>query len=118
MKKGSKVGLAVGAVVGALMVIKKKAANVAGIGATHSQITGKVLLVEYRNTSYYGNNSYWVTIETDGGRYLRAYTASNSQLGYLIKQLEGRTVTFDVTYTKNGGVKLNHTIGKYFPWEH
>ena len=33
MKKSSKIGLAVGAVVGALMVLKKKAANVAGVGA-------------------------------------------------------------------------------------
>ena len=116
MKTSSKIAI-VAAAVGAWLIAKKKGV-ISGIGATHSEITGKVLLVEYRNTSYYGNNSYWVTIETDGGRYLRAYTSPNSQLGYLIKSLEGRTVTFDVTYTKNGGVKLNHTIGKYFPWEH
>lgn len=116
MKQSGKIAIAVAAGAAALLIAKKK--GIAGVGAVHSEITGEVLLVEYRNTSYYGNNSYWVTIKTDGGRVLRAYTASNSTLGYLIKQLEGCTVTFDVTYTKNGGVKLNHTIGKYFPWEH
>lgn len=92
--------------------------QIGGIGATPITITGEVVLVEYRNTSYYGNNSYWVTIRTEDGRYLRAYTASNSQLGYLIKSLEGRVVTFDATRTKNGNIKLNHTIGKYWDWQH
>lgn len=116
MKSSSKIALAAAGV--AAFLLARKKGVISGIGAMHGTITGEVLLVEYRNTSYYGNNSYWVTIKTDSGRVMRAYTASNSQLGYLIEQLEGRTVTFDVTYTKNGGVKLNHTIGKYFPWEH
>ena len=105
----------IGGIAAALLAKKK---GIFGVGATPITITGEVCMVEYRNTSYYGNNSYWVIIKTTDGRYVRAYTASNSQLGYLIQSLKGRTVTFDATRTKNGGIKLNSYIGKYFSWEH
>ena len=102
-------GLLIAGAIAAFALLKKHK-GVAGIGATHMEIRGKVLMVKYRNTSYYGNNSYWVFLETDHG-YVQAYTASNSQLGYTIQSMEGKTVTFDATRRKDGGIVLNHSIG-------
>lgn len=115
MKTSSKIAIAAAAV-GAWLIAKKKGV-ISGIGATHMQITGKILKVEYRNTSLYGNNSYWVYMDTDRG-FVKAYTAANSQLGYLIDSLEGREVTFEATRRKDGGIVLHHTIGKYWDWQH
>lgn len=100
--------LLIGGIVAALLVAKNK--GVSGIGATHHTITGKVVSVKYRNTSYYGNNSYWVILETETGTQW-AYTAANSSLGYTIQSMEGQTVTFDATRRKDGNLVLNHSIG-------
>lgn len=80
--------------------------EIQGIGATHGILVGKILSVEYRNTSYYGNNSYWVYMDTDKG-FVRAYTAANASLGYTIESMEGKTVGFNYTKRKDGGVVLH-----------
>lgn len=97
----------VAAAVGAYLIAKKKGA-ISGIGAIHYTLVGKVLDVRYKNTSYYGNNSYWVWMETDRG-YVQAYTAANASLGYAIESMVGKTVGFDVTQRRDGGIVLNST---------
>ena len=118
MKQSSKIALGVAAGAAALVFLKKKKdGSVSGVGATDIQITGKILDIEYRKTSLYGNNSYWVYMDTDRG-FVKAYTAPNAQLGYLIKSLNGKTVTFNATRRKEGGIVLHSYVGKYFDWEH
>ena len=109
MKTDSKIALgalAVGAA--AFAWARKHTKGAAGIGATHYTIVGKVLDVKYKNTSYYGNNSYWVILETQTG-IVWAYTAANASLGYTIESMVGKTVGFDVTRRKDGGIVLNST---------
>lgn len=112
MKTSSKIAIAAAAV-GAWLLAKKKA--ISGIGAIHYTIKGKVLDVKYRNTSYYGNNSYWVIIETENNmrEIVWAYTAANAQLGYTIKNMVGKTVEFDVTQRRDGSIVLNSTTADY-----
>ena len=112
MKTGSKIAIAAGAIGAAWLLIKNKVKKVANIGAIHYTIVGKVLDVWYKNTSYYGNNSYWVMLETDHG-YVRAYTAANSQLGYTIDSMKGKTVGFSATRRKDGGLVLNSVSTGY-----
>lgn len=114
MKTNTKIALAVAA--GAAALLLKKKQPVSGVGAIHYTIKGKVLDYKYRNTSLYGNNSYWVVLETKQGtgKYIVwAYTAPNSQLGYTISNMVGKTVEFDVTQKRNGDVVLNSTTGGY-----
>ena len=114
MKTSSKIALGA-AIVAAIVLAKKKSAeNVSGIGATHTEITGEVVKVEWRNHSLYGNSSYWVYLMTNKGLE-RCYTAPNSSLAYQISRLEGNVVTFDATIRKNGQIVLNHT--KNYDWE-
>lgn len=80
--------------------------EIQGVGATHGVLVGKILSVEYRNTSYYGNNSYWVYMDTDKG-FVKAYTAANASLGYTIQSMEGKTVGFNYTKRKDGGIVLH-----------
>lgn len=110
MKTSSKIAIAAAAV-GAWLLAKKKGA-ISGIGAIHYTIVGKVLDVKYKNTSYYGNNSYWVILEVKKGtseQIVWAYTAANAQLGYTIESMRGKTVGFDVTQRRDGGIVLNST---------
>ena len=64
-----------------------------------------VLKVEYKNTSYYGNNSYWVNFLNSEGHFERGYTAPNASCGYTItnyKYAEGKPIFLDYHYTKSG----------------
>lgn len=84
MKASSKIALWVAAGVSALMCIKKK--GVAGIGATKDKfVIAKVISTRYRNTSYYGNPSYYVSLELKNGEVWHCYTAPNASLGYEIE---------------------------------
>ena len=113
-KQNYKTAALIAAGAAALFAIGKKIKGTAGIGAVHTEITGDVLKVEWRNHSLYGNSSYWVYLMTDRG-LVRAYTAPNSSLAYQIKRLEGNVVTFEATIRKDGGVVLHHT--KNYEWE-
>lgn len=84
-----------------------------GVGALHGVIEGRVLDYKYRNTSYYGNNSYNVILETPDGGIVWAYTAPNSQLGYTISNMRGKIVAFEYTRKKNGDLVLNHQTSDY-----
>ena len=73
----------------------------------------KVLKVEYRNTSYYGNNSYWLNFLNCEGHWERGYTSPNASCGYTVRNYrEGDTIFLRYHYTKGGkciidGIKHN-----------
>lgn len=56
-----------------------------GIGAVRETVIAKVLSTRYRNTSSYGNPSYYVTLEDENGNILEGYTAPNASIGYGIQ---------------------------------
>lgn len=62
-----------------------------------------VLKVEYRNTSYYGNNSYWLDFLNCERRFERGYTSPNASCGYTVQNYrEGDTIFLKYHYTKGG----------------
>lgn len=63
----------------------------------------KVLKVEYRNTSYYGNNSYWLNFLNCEGHFERGYTSPNASCCYtVLNYREGDTIFLRYHYTKGG----------------
>ena len=63
----------------------------------------KVLKVEYRNTSYYGNNSYWLNFLNCEGHFERGYTSPNASCGYTVQNYrEGDTIFLRYHYTRGG----------------
>lgn len=64
-----------------------------------------VLKVEYRNTSLYGNNSYWLSFLDSGGHFVRGYTSSDASCGYTVtnyRYAEGKPIFLKYHYTKGG----------------
>ena len=83
----------------------------------------KVKDVWYRNTSYVGNNSYYVSFETESGVTLTGYTAPNSQLGYTCSNYEFKEFAFmQYHFTKCGKMVIDticnrSTYEKYYKTE-
>lgn len=64
-----------------------------------------VLKVEYRNTSFYGNNSYWLSFLDSSGRFERGYTSPNASCGYTAENYryaEGKPIFLKYHYTGGG----------------
>ena len=80
-------GIAVAYLVWVWRRLKKEQAAKDGVGGLKDEyVIAKVVSTKYRNTSYYGNPSYYVTLETkDGHIWYDCYTAPNASLGYEIE---------------------------------
>lgn len=62
-----------------------------------------VLKVEYRNNSYFGNNSYWLNFLNCEGHFERGYTSPNAACGYTVQNYRGGdTIFLRYHYTKGG----------------
>lgn len=64
-----------------------------------------VLKVKYKNTSLYGNSSYWLSFLDYKGHFERGYTAPNAGCGYTIqnyKYAEGKPIYLMYHYTNSG----------------
>ena len=81
MKKSEKITAGIVAA-GAALLLLKGAKGTSGVGGTTEHVVAKVVSTKYRNTSSYGNPSYWVTLETADGKILRGYTGPNYSIGY------------------------------------
>lgn len=114
--KSLSIPVALAAFAGMFALIKKKnkqkQEETESVGATHGVLVGKVLGVEWRNVSLYGNSSYWVYLETAQG-FKKAYTAANSSIAYGIESMVGKTVAFDITKRKDGSIVINNTTADY-----
>ena len=63
----------------------------------------KILKVERRNNSYYGNPSYQLITQTEDGETLIGKTATNATLGYEVSWTwEGEWKVLAYHFTKNG----------------
>ena len=63
----------------------------------------KILKIERRNNSYYGNPSYQLIAQTEDGEILVGKTATNAILGYEVSwtwEDEGKILAYH--FTKNG----------------
>lgn len=61
------------------------------------------------NNSYYGNPSYFVTVENENGETVTGRTASNAAIGYFLSYShEGKKLNFDYHYTANGNLIFDY----------
>lgn len=84
----------------ALLLIRNTKGT-SGVGAAaYYTVRAHVLSTQYRNTSSYGNPSYWVTLETDDGQIITGYTAPNASIGYGINNSNLKNNFYNWTYSK------------------
>ena len=69
------------------------------------KVRANVIGTSYKNTSIYGNPSYWVSFETEKG-IIRAYTESDAACGYGCTNFNGKMC--DITYhlTRSGNAVI------------
>ena len=74
---------------------------------------GKIKGTKYRNTSYYGNPSYYVLFENETGELIKGYTAPNAQCGYSCTNSEFRQFAYiEFHTTKSGKIVIDDILGK------
>lgn len=80
---------------------------------TRIKTIGKIKGTSYRNTSYYGNPSYFITFETETGELIKGYTAANAACAYGCTNSELREFACIVYHiTKGGKVIIDNIFGK------
>lgn len=74
---------------------------------------GKIKGTSYRNTSYYGNPSYYVLFEDEKGETIKGYTAPNASCGYSCTNSEFRKFAYiEFHETKSGKIVIDDILGK------
>ena len=74
---------------------------------------GKIKGTSYRNTSYYGNPSYYILFETETGETIKGYTAPNAACAYGCTNSEYREFAcIEYHVTKGGKVIIDNILGK------
>ena len=80
---------------------------------TRIKTIGKIKGTSYRNTSYYGNPSYYVLFENETGETIKGYTAPNAQCGYSCTNSEFRKFAYiEYHITKGGKIVIDDILGK------
>lgn len=77
------------------------------------KVIGKIKGASYRNTSSYGNPSYYINFETETGETIKGYTAANASCGYSCTNSEFREFAYlEYHITKGGKVIIDNILGK------
>ena len=77
------------------------------------KVIGKIKGTAYRNTSYYGNPSYYITFENEEGETIKGYTAPNADCAYGCKNSELKEFAYiEYHATKSGKVVIDNIFGK------
>lgn len=77
------------------------------------QTIAKIKDVQFRNTSVYGNPSYYITFENETGETIKGYTAANAACAYGCTNSELREFACIVYHiTKGGKVIIDNILGK------
>ena len=75
---------------------------------------GKIKGTAYRNTSYYGNPSYYVTFEDEKGETIKGYTAPNSACAYGVKSPQLKEFAYiEYHSTKGGKIVIDYICNQY-----
>lgn len=76
---------------------------------------GKIKNVWYRNTSIYGNNSYYIAFEDEKGELLIGYTAPNSSCAYGCKNPDLREFAYiEYHKTKSDKIVIDYICNKHY----
>ena len=74
---------------------------------------GKIKGTSYRNTSYFGNPSYYILFENEEGETIKGYTAPNAACAYGCTNSEFRKFAYiEFHVTKGGKVIIDDILGK------
>lgn len=66
----------------------------------------RVTKVEYRNTSFYGNPSQWVTFMVGNSSYI-GYTAVNAACGYSAEGFKNKLCDMTYHVTRRGNIIID-----------
>ena len=81
--------------------------------ANRIKTIGKIKGTSYRNTSVYGNPSYYILFETETGETIKGYTAANAACAYGCTNSEFSKFACIVYHiTKGGKVIIDNIMGK------
>ena len=81
---------------------------------TRIKTIGKIKGTSYRNTSYFGNPSYYVLFEDETGETIKGYTAPNAECAYGCKNPELREFAYiEYHTTKSGKIVIDYIFNKY-----
>lgn len=74
---------------------------------------GKIKKVEYRNSSVYGNPSYFIAFEDEKGKLIIGYTKPNAECAYGCKNPELREFAYiEYHFTKSGKIVIDYIFNK------
>ena len=74
---------------------------------------GKIKGTAYRNTSYFGNPSYYITFENEEGELIKGYTVANASCAYSCTNSEfSKFACLEYHITKGGKVIIDNIFGK------
>ena len=77
------------------------------------KVVGKIKGTSYRNTSLYGNPSYYITFENEEGETIKGYTAPNSSCAYGCKNPDLREFAYiEYHITKGGKIVIDYICNK------
>lgn len=80
---------------------------------TRIKTIGKIKDVQFRNTSYYGNPSYYILFENEEGETIKGYTAPNAACAYGCTNSEFSKFACIVYHiTKGGKIIIDNILGK------
>lgn len=73
----------------------------------------KIKKVEYRNSSVYGNPSYFIAFEDEKGKLIIGYTKPNAECAYGCKNPELREFAYiEYHFTKSGKIVIDYIFNK------
>ena len=77
------------------------------------KVIGKIKGTAYRNTSYFGNPSYFLTFENEEGELIKGYTVANASCGYSCTNSDLREFAYiEYHITKGGKIVIDDVLGK------
>lgn len=77
------------------------------------KVIGKIKGTAYRNTSVYGNPSYYIVFETEEGETIKGYTAPNAACAYGCANSEFRQFAYiEYHITKGSKTIIDNILGK------
>ena len=77
------------------------------------KVIGKIKGTSFRNTSSYGNPSYYITFENEEGETIKGYTVANASCGYSCTNSDLREFAYlEYHITKGGKVIIDDVLGK------
>lgn len=83
------------------------------MGTHRIKTIAKIKKVEYRNTSLYGKNSYYIAFEDEKGKLIIGYTKPNADCAYGCRNPDLKEFAYiEYHQTKSGKTIIDDIMGK------